>query len=387
MRIGVIGYGRRMQGLLRMVEKFATGAEVAGIADPNFDEIREDIDRRGRRPHECPVFEDADGMLDEIKPDAVMVGTRCSLHAKMGIKTLERRLPLYLEKPVATNREDLSALAAAGKGNGARVVVSFPLRVSPLVTTVKEIVESGKVGTVEAVNAWCDPPYADTYYCNWYRDEKETGGLWLQKATHDFDYISHLLGSRAKRVAAMTTRRVFKGTKPAGLRCKDCDEWEDCLESPFHIYFSRGESEGVAPDVRRMCMFAEDTGNEDSGHAIVEFEDGVVASYSQNFMVRKSAGRRGARLYGYKGTIEFDWYRDEAKVFMHHSPKVETHTFESSSLSHAGGDDILIWNFLKVAEGEAESLSPLEAGIGSVRLCLAARESSESGRFVGVAEI
>ena len=115
---------------------------------------------------------------------------------------------------------------------------------------------------------------------------------------------------------------------------------------------------------------------------VVEFENGVVASYSQNFMVRKSAGRRGARIYGYKGTIEFDWYTDEMKVFMHHSPRVETHRFESSALSHAGGDDILVWNFLKAAAGEAESLSPLAAGVASVNLCLAAKESSESGRFV-----
>ena len=182
----------------------------------------------------------------------------------------------------------------------------------------------------------------------------------------------------------MITKRVFTGEREAGLRCVDCDEWESCLERPFHMYYSRGETDGVVPEKRRQCMFARDTGNEDSGQALVEFENGVVASYEQNFMVRKSAGRRGARIYGYKGTIEFDWYSDQLKVFMHHTPKVETHAFESSKLSHAGGDDILIWNFLEVAKGTAESLSPLDAGLASVNLCLAARESAETGRFVDV---
>ena len=367
-----------------MIEKFESDAVVAAIADPAFEAIRDDLARLKKEPHQCPVYESADEMLEEEKLSAVLVGTRCSLHSQMAIKVLSKDLPLYLEKPVATNRDDLQALSRAGRGRGSKVVVSFPLRVSPLVACVKEGLAAGKIGQIEAVTAWCEPPYADVYFSRWYRDEAETGGLWLQKATHDFDYITHIVGAPAVRVASMNTRRVFKGERPAGLRCAECGEWEECLESPFHRYHSRGESERVEGDSPRMCMFAQDTGNEDSGHALVEFENGVVASYSQNFMVRRSAGRRGARLYGYRGTIEFDWYKDEVKVFYNQSPRVETHTIDSSAFSHAGGDGILIWNFLKVAAGEAESISPLEAGLLSVNLCLAARESSESGAFVNV---
>ncbi len=384
MKIGIIGYGRRMRGLTRMLLRFNSGAHIAAIADPGFERIEKELADAGASPPDCPIFKDADVMLDTASIDAVMVGTRCSLHAAMAGKVMERGLPLYLEKPVATNPSDLKALADADKRSDGRVVVSFPLRVSPLVTQARHIIDSGTIGTVETINAWCDPPYSGVYYYRWYRDEEETGGLWLQKATHDFDYITTIVGAPARRVAAMTTRRVFTGDREAGLYCVDCGEWEECLESPFHIYYSRGETEGVVGDPERQCMFARDTGNEDTGQALVEFENGVVASYSQNFMVRKGARRRGARIYGYKGTIEFDWYRDELKVFMHHTPRVETHRFESKSLSHAGGDDILIWNFIKVARGEGESLSPLSAGLASVNLCLAARESAETGRFVGV---
>ena len=383
MRIGIIGYGRRMRGLLRMVAEFHSGVVVAAIADPNIESIKDELARDGRPVPDCPTFSGADEMLDSVDLDACMVGTRCSLHAPMAVKVLKRALPLYLEKPIATNRKDLEALAAAGRRLSRKVVVSFPLRVSPLVQAAKEIIESGKIGSVENVNAWCDPPYAAVYFRDWYRDENETGGLWLQKATHDFDYITYLVNSKPKRVAAMMSKRVFKGKRPAGLKCRDCGDWQECLESPLHIFYSRGESQAVEEN-DYSCMFGKDTGNEDAGQAIVEFANGVQASYSQNFMVRKAAGRRGARLYGYKGTIHFDWYTDELKVFMHHSPRIETHKIDSSALSHAGGDTVLIWNFIQVANGEGESLSPLEAGITSVNLCLAARESSRSGRFVEI---
>jgi predicted dehydrogenase len=387
MKIGVIGYGGRMRGLLSMVEKFNTGAKIQAIADPNFEAIAARRAASGDKVPECAVYSDADRMLESEKLDAVMIGTRCSLHAKMAMKVLPKGLPLYLEKPIATNRKDLLALAAAGKKAKGAVVVSFPLKVSPVVTLVKEIIESGKIGTVETMDAWNDPPYGAVYFREWYRDECETGGLWLQKATHDFDYLTFLAGAHPKRIAAMTSKRVFTGKRPAGLKCKDCKEWETCLESPFHLYYSRGMTKDVAAN-EFYCMFAKDTGNEDAGHALVEFENGVQLAYSQVFMARRTAGRRGARIYGYLGTIEFDWFTDEVKVMLNHSPRVETYSVGSKELPHHGGDNILIWNFLQLAARKAKkSVSPLSEGVISVNLCLAAGESAKTGTFKNIKPI
>jgi len=380
MKIGIIGYGRRMRGLVEMLNTYRSEARIAAIADPAMDVIKKRLAEAGKPVPDSAIFTDADEMLGKVELDAVMVGTRCSLHAAMAMKVLRKNLPMYLEKPIATNRKDLEALAAAARKSSSEVVVSFPLRVSPLVEMAREVIESGKIGSVENLNAWNDPPYGAVYYRDWYRDEEETGGLWLQKATHDFDYITHLVGSRPRYIAAMSSKRVFKGERPAGLKCRDCEEWVDCLESPFHIFHSRGETSAVEENEYR-CMFAKDTGNEDAGQALIEFENGVQAVYAQNFMARKAAGRRGARLYGYKGTLEFDWYTDELKVFMHHRPRTETYKIDSSALSHAGGDNELIWNFIQVVRGNEKSLSPIWAGIESVNVCLTAKESAATRTF------
>ena len=55
------------------------------------------------------------------------------------------------------------------------------------------------------------------------------------------------------------------------------------------------------------CCFAVDTGNHDSGSAIVEYASGMHLTYSQNFFVRKDMGRRGARFMGYYGSVEFEF--------------------------------------------------------------------------------
>ena len=90
-----------------------------------------------------------------------------------------------------------------------KTVVSFPLRTSAILLKVKELIDSGKIGTVEHVQAYNNVPYGRGYYHKWYRLESETGGQWLQKATHDLDYINLLLGGlRPIRLCAVKTKII-----------------------------------------------------------------------------------------------------------------------------------------------------------------------------------
>jgi predicted dehydrogenase len=385
-RLGVIGYGGRIQGILGIIDQLQAGARLVAITDVRNDQIRQQMVAQGKDTAAMHFYTDPDQMLDQEQLDAVLVGTRCSLHSAMGQKVLARNLPLFLEKPVATNMADLLALKHAGESSQSKVVVSFPLRVTPLVQLAKEIIDSGQIGTVEHVQAYNNVPYGGVYYHYWYRDEKETGGLFLQKATHDFDYINYLLGIQPRTIAAMTAKQVFKGNHKAGLYCSDCDEQRTCMESPRNLFMSRAESSTIdeTPFPTYQCSFAIDTGNEDSGSAIIQYETGMHVSYSQNFFARKGAATRGATLIGYKGTVQFDWYTDELKVFMHHTPRVEVHKFDSKAMSHGGGDLVLAQSFVDIAQGCGESVSPLSAGLLSVLMCLKAKESASRSVFCDI---
>lgn len=381
LRLGVIGYGDRVQGMLGMIERLDAGVELVAITDIRNDEIKKEMKEKGRDPEKITFYTDPDKILGNEQLDGVMVGTRCSTHAKMAIKVLVRSLPLFLEKPVATNMPDLLALRNAAERSTSEVVVSFPLKMSPHVRLVKEIIDSGKIGTVEHVQAWNNVPYGACYYHLWYRDENETGGLFLQKATHDFDYINYLLGIQPIWICAMTSKQVYKGNHPDGLRCNVCTEWDSCLESPYHRYYTKHETSHVKPFDDLMCGFAVDTGNEDSGSALIQYETGMHVCYSQNFFARRKAGKRGATLLGYKGTIEFDWYTDEVKVYMHHSPREESYRVKTSAETHGGGDTVLADNFVRVMRHQQKSFSTLSAGMLSVLMCLKAKESAQTRTF------
>lgn len=368
MRIGIIGYGTRVRGVFAELSKLDPSCRIVAIADPRKDEIKPLLTYDNADQIEW--FEGEDELLENVELDGVVVGTRCNLHTEIALKVLKRNLPLFLEKPVATTYDDLFRLKAGYEASKSQVVVSFPLRNTPLVKLAKEIIDSGKIGTVEHVQAVNNVPYGGVYYHNWYRDEKITGGLFLQKATHDFNYINYLVGQNPVAVCAMKSKQIFKGDKQAGLKCTDCEEKHTCPESSLNH------------DLGEYCSFAEDTGNEDSGSALIRYDTGMHVSYSQNFFARRGAGKRGARLLGYKGTLEFDWYTSELKVFMHHEARVETHQLDANAYDgHGGGDTKLLLNFTRIMQGLEQSATPLEDGLLSALLCLKANESANTNTF------
>ena len=73
-------------------------------------------------------------------------------------------------------------------------------------------------------------------------------------------------------------------------------------------------------------------------------KNGLHVVYSQNFIVRKSAGKRGARFIGVKGTLEFDFNTSTITFIDHYSDKVETITLPNKH-GHSGGDDYLVKPF------------------------------------------
>lgn len=396
--IGVIGYGVRIDMLMDQLNELPVDVEVTAVADPNPERVKElmlkngslelqhrmEIDKIDGLLRKCPMdpekirfYQTAEEMLDNEILDGIMVGTNCNTHTHFAKMVLDKNLPLFLEKPVGISKEDLEVLEKCDSKEHAPVVVSFPLRATRMIQEAKRIIDAGTIGKVDHVQAYNDVGYGFVYYHDWYRDESVAHGLFLQKSTHDIDVINYLCGEKPKTVCAMKSKQIFKGDMPAGLRCSECNRTEECMESTYNIEKTRS-------DIPRSdyCCFAVDTGNEDSGSMIVQYESGMHATYSQNFFARKKAARRGGRVYGYKGTLEYDFITDTLHIYDHMSDKVTVIEFHTPASGHGGGDQILIQNFVDLIRGKTtESIAPLKAGIISAETCLAAKEASEQMEY------
>ncbi len=376
-KIGFVGYGLRSKAMMNAFKGLEADISVVAIVDPNYstfaDSLKED-------PYFSNVicYESTEDMLEQAALDGVFIGTRCDLHTQYAALVLQKNIPLFLEKPVCINKEQYKALLSSSNHDFDNTIVSFPLRLTCIVEEMHKLVSSGELGDIATVQAINNVPYGSVYYHSWYRDEEITGGLFLQKATHDVDYISYILGKDPISAFAQTGKMYFKGDKPAGLRCPDCSHKFTCPESSYVIKHIKKEN-----PTGDLCCFAKDTGNEDVASAIFTCKDGTIISYNQTFLVKNDAGRRGARFVGMKASAEFDFYTGEIQVNYYHDKHNAIHTFAYPNGMHFGGDDQLALHFLSLMDGK-KSHSNLAAGLSSAAICLAAKESALTGKLTSV---
>jgi predicted dehydrogenase len=135
-KLGVIGYGTRVRHVVTEIRKADPSCVLSAMCDPRNAEIRAGLGAEAGAVRFCDSAEEllASGV------NAVLIGTRCSLHARLAVAVIRAGLPLFLEKPVATSYEDLRLLVEAGRAATAGVVVSFPLRGTAIVQLAAEIV-------------------------------------------------------------------------------------------------------------------------------------------------------------------------------------------------------------------------------------------------------
>lgn len=342
LHLAIVGLGDRAAWMASLIRRADPRVEIAAVVDPRPQDARQRAKKVSLELGESTGwFESVERLLDEDRDlDGIVIGTHCDLHAPLAVRLAHHPASLFLEKPVAISWAQLRELRSAFAHRKRDVVVSFPLRLTPLFIAVREIVDSGRLGRLSQIQAVNNVPYGSVYVDTWYRDYDATGGLWLQKATHDFDYLHHLADSAPRAVMAMHSRQVWK--KPVV--------------------------------------------HQDAGTAIVRYASGLHTSYVQNFIARRKAASRGATLIGEKATLSFDWYTNLIRVVEHENDRVDEIRIDANAEGHGGGDGGLARNFVEVMRGTAPSLTPIADGILSAATCLAARDAASSGELRRIPE-
>lgn len=377
--IGVIGLGNRMRGVLGTLNARGEDAHVTCVADPD-PQARERLQESGIPWDGARFYPDVEELLKNERPDGLMIGTRCNLHAQLAARVMERGVPLFLEKPVFMNEAGYQALRAARECQRAPVVVSFPLRMTALALAARDIVRQGTLGPISQVIGQTTVNYARGYYKKWYRDGAITGGMFLQKATHDLDLIFYLTDTKPLSLCAMESRAVFGGEMPAGISCDQCEKRKTCPESDWALAHVSHE-----PAQPLTCSFGRDVTIQDAGSVLVRLSNGAHAAYAQCFAARKQANRRATRIVGLKATLDLDFATGRVQVFHHEVDRVDTYAFGTGG-GHFGGDDGLMAAFTRVLRGEEGEYPTLDDGITSALTCLRAQQFAERGNFLNCQE-
>lgn len=192
-KLGVIGAGSFAAGTLLPAIKATEGIETVGIASANGVSARSMADRHGFAF--CATS--ADEILNDTRVNAVAILTRHDLHAKQVIAALTARKAVFVEKPLAMDRVELDAIAAAHAAAGAPpLLVGFNRRFAPFSRELEDRlrdVQEPKMISIR-VNGGFIPPE------HWIHDPKQGGGRLLGEACHFFDLLHYFTGAPAESV-------------------------------------------------------------------------------------------------------------------------------------------------------------------------------------------
>jgi len=127
--------------------------------------------------------------------DGIIISNPTSFHIKTMKKALEKKIPIFVEKPLANSLSEIKELEGY---DFSKVLVGFNLRYDELINTVKNFLDSGKLGKIYKAHLYCGQylplwhPYAD--YRNEYYARKDLGGGVLRTLSHEIDIMHFLFG-------------------------------------------------------------------------------------------------------------------------------------------------------------------------------------------------
>ncbi len=185
-KIGFVGTGGIANHHMRTLSEIPTAAMVA-FCDVVEEKAVTAATTYGGKAYTC--YEE---MYDSEALDAVYICLPPFAHDRQELAAIERDLPIFVEKPVATTiakaREIESALAAKNLISG----VGYHWRYMD--TTEKAIALIGDQPVGFALGAWMGGMPG----VSWWRMMAESGGQMVEQTTHIFDLARYLLGDVAE---------------------------------------------------------------------------------------------------------------------------------------------------------------------------------------------
>ena len=146
--IAVVGYGligRRHAAIIQQLPELHLCAVVEAASA-----ARKDAATLG-----VPVFEDIETMLAEIEPQGAAVATPTPAHPEQCLALIAANIPTLVEKPIAVTSLEAAAITSAAQQADVPLLVGHHRRYNGMVRAAKQVITSGAIGELRAVQSTC----------------------------------------------------------------------------------------------------------------------------------------------------------------------------------------------------------------------------------------
>lgn len=378
-KVILIGAGLRGITYTDIMAGMGDRYEVVGVAEP-VESRREYI----REKHNIPkdrCFESWEPLLKLGKiADAAVIGTMDRDHFNPAMKAMELKYDLLLEKPISDNAYECAKIAEKAEEENVKVVICTVLRYTNFYGTLKEIIDSGKIGKVMAINQEeCVGNVHQSHSFvrgNWGNSERSSCML-LQKSCHDMDILQWLVDSKLKKVQSFGMLTYFtEENAPKGSPdycIQGCPEADTCPYNAVKLYYDDKENDwfrsaathsanptdemvmdAITNSQYGKCVFKCDNDVVDHQSVNMLFENDVIVTFTMNAF--NSGGGRFIHIMGTKGELRGDMTGNSPIVLYDFETKetVEIPTEGKDGLvdGHGGGDRGIVETFYEYICGD-----------------------------------
>jgi predicted dehydrogenase len=361
--------------------------------------------------------QDLETMLHEQQVDTLIVTSLDRTHHHYIIRAMEAGCDVVTEKPMTTDAVRCAAINDAIGRTGRHLRVTFNYRYAPRNSKVKELLMQGAIGTVKSVHfEWLlDTRHGADYFRRWHRDKRNSGGLFVHKATHHFDLVNWWLDSALDTVYAQGGL-VFYGRENAESRGITAfydrgTSHPNATNDPFALdlaadinlkglYLDAEKDDGYHRD---QSVFGDGISIEDDMSAIVRYRSGAVMTYHLTAYspwegYRVAFNGTGGRLElevvenSYVSGSALDHSQPSASTSIllrpHWGKPLTVPVAEDGQAGHGGGDTRLLRDiFIGSDPDPLGRAAGFQAGRDSIMVGIAANHSMATGLPVRISDL
>lgn len=411
MKLALIGAGQRGM-IYAEYAYYKKNVEICAVVEPH--DIRRSIAAEKFAIKEELQFTSVEDFLaKKVECDAVILATMDKDHFAQTMAVLDGGYDILLEKPISPDPKECLLIGEKAKKLGRKIIVCHVLRYTKFFSAIKEIIDSGELGKVIAIqhneNVGNFHIAHSFVRGNWRRSD-ETSPIIMQKSCHDMDILSWLVSSDAKKISSFGSLSHFKAENaPEGSaeRCLNCKVADKCQYDakkaylpvrggwPATVVTSDQSEEGLLEALKTgpygRCVYHCDNDVCDNQVVIIEFKNGVNVSFTLSGFTNRMC--RTIKVMCELGEIRAT---DEGEI-------IEITRFNSNSVQkvvrtvihpeqvdgfHGGGDSLLMEDFIACLEdSSAESKTAIERSIESHIMAYAAEQSRVNGVVIDMDEL
>jgi len=409
MKLALIGAGQRGM-IYAEYAYFKKNAEIAAIVEPHDERRKIAAEKFNVKEENC--FTSVEDFYAKGKIcDAIILATMDKQHFDHTMAALDVGYDILLEKPVSPDPKECVLISEKAKKLGKKIIVCHVLRYTRFFSKLKEIIDSGELGRVVAIQHNENVGnfhIAHSFVRGNWRRKDETSPIIMQKSCHDMDILTWLVGSEAKKISSFGSLSHFKpecAPEGAAKRCLDC-KVENCQYHAVKAYMpvrggwpavllgSDQSEEGIMKALETSpygrCVYHCDNDVCDNQVTIIEFKNGVNVAFTLSGFTNRMC--RTLKIMCEYGEIRADDLTETIEVTRFNSNSVdETNQrvirVEKVDGFHGGGDSLLMEDFIaNLEDNGADSKTAIERSIESHIMAYAAEESRVTGTVVDIDE-